>query len=84
VPLSCFAQWAEAFHTFLPGRQNYFKAAYRLMNQGYFDHAVQFARATAGFFPDDPLLCAEAEALEKYAASLRDRPAALATDSHIM
>jgi hypothetical protein len=72
VPLSRFAPWAEAFHSFFPGRQNYFKAAYRMMNQGYFDHAIQFARATAGFFPDDPLLTAEAEALEKYARDLRD------------
>ncbi len=54
-----------------PGRQNYFKAAYRMLDRGHVDHAVLFARRTAEFFADDPLLTAEAAALERYARDLR-------------
>ena len=71
VPVAEFAPWIEAFHTFFPGKQNYFKAAYRALAKGHFDHAVMLARATAGFFPDEPLLVDEAAALEQAADRLQ-------------
>lgn len=71
VPAAGFAPWIEAFHEFFPGRQNYFKAAYRALDKEYYNHAVMLARATAGFFPDDALLVKEAEGLEAAVDRLR-------------
>ncbi len=71
APAAAFREWIEAFHEFFPGRQNYFKAAYRALDKGFYDHAVMLARATAGFFPGDQLLTAEAEGLEAAAERLR-------------
>lgn len=77
LPLSQFSGWIEAFHRFFPGRQHYFKAAYHAMDKGHFDHAVMLARATAKFFPDDPLMAEEAaslvEAVERMRAKKLER-----------
>lgn len=73
IPEADFAPWLDAFHTFFPKRQHYFKAAYRALEKGYYDHGVMLAKATANFFPDDQLLVDEAAALEQSAEKLRKR-----------
>ncbi len=67
VPEAEFGGWIAAFRAAFPGRQHYFQAAYRMLAKGHAAHAVAFAEATAGFFPDDALLVAEAAALREAA-----------------
>lgn len=73
VPPAEFAAWIEAFHTFFPGSQHYFKVVYRAIDKENFAHAVMLARATAGFFPEDKLLVEEADYVEALVPELRER-----------
>ncbi len=75
VPLAEFPAWIEAFHEFFPGRQHYFKVVYRALDKEFFDHALMLAKATAGFFPDDPLLADEAVFVEGLVPDLKKRNA---------
>ena len=73
VPATDFAEWIEAFHRFFPGRQHYFKAAYRALDKEYFEHALMLARVTPGFFPEDQLLAKESVYLIEAIPVLRER-----------
>ncbi len=71
VPLAEFDAWIEAFHRFFPGRQHYFKAAYRAMDKEHFGHAERLAEATPRFFPGDALLAGEVAGLKGAVDRLR-------------
>ncbi|MCC8190167.1 MAG: hypothetical protein LIP77_05945, partial [Planctomycetes bacterium] len=73
VPLAEFPAWIADWHRFVPGRQHYFKAVYRALDKEYFEHALLLAAATAGYFPDDPLIAQEAEYVRQAVPELRAR-----------
>ncbi len=73
VPITDFDEWIDAFREYFPGRQYYFKAAYRAMDKEHFDHAERLAERTAVFFRDDDLFVREAESLRRSVAALRRR-----------
>gem|GEM_PF-4275563 len=70
VPVEDFPVWIEAFRQFFPGRQHYFKVAYRALDKGFYQHARMIADATAGYFPDDELLVNEAAFLDGWIPQL--------------
>ncbi len=71
VPLAEFDAWIEAFHRFFPGRQHYFKAAYRAMDKEHFGHAERLAEATPQYFVGDGLLAGEVAGLKGAVDRLR-------------
>ncbi len=73
VPIGDFDQWIDAFREYIPGRQHYFKAAYRAMDKEHFDHAERLAKRIAGFFPNDDVFVREAESLRRSVERLRLR-----------
>lgn len=75
VPEGDFDAWIEAFHSFFPKRQHYFKAAYRSLDKGHYGHAVRMGDAAARYFSEDILMVEEAGALREAAQSLRGRDA---------
>ncbi len=71
IPLAEFDGWIESFHRFFPGRQHYFKAAYRAMDKEHFGHAERLAEATSQFFVGDAVLAGEVEGLKGAVDRLR-------------
>ena len=71
IPLETFPEWIEAFREYFPGSQHYFKVVYRAIDKENYDHALLMAEATAGFFPDKPLLVEEAEFVESIIPDLK-------------
>ncbi|MCC8165251.1 MAG: hypothetical protein LIQ31_03655, partial [Planctomycetes bacterium] len=73
VPIADFDQWIDVFREHFPGRQYYFKAAYRAMDKEHFDHAERLAERIAGFFKDDDVFVQESESLRRSVDRLRQR-----------
>ncbi|MCD8350225.1 MAG: hypothetical protein LUC93_06405, partial [Planctomycetaceae bacterium] len=71
VPIAEFGDLLDEFRNSFPGRQHYFKAAYRAMDKGHLDHADMLADRTAAFFPDEEVFQNEARALKEATARLR-------------
>ncbi|MDR3077739.1 MAG: hypothetical protein LBV15_03135, partial [Planctomycetota bacterium] len=76
IPPAEFPAWIAAFREFFPGSQHYFKVVYRAIDKENYDHALLMAEATAGFFPDKPLLLQEAEFVRGLIPGLKARKAA--------
>ncbi|MDR1518873.1 MAG: hypothetical protein LBU23_01850, partial [Planctomycetota bacterium] len=77
IPPEEFPAWIAVFREFFPGRQHYFKVVYRAIDKGNYDHALLMARATSGYFPDQPLLSQEAEFVGRLIPELKRRRAGL-------
>lgn len=71
VPENEFDAWITKFHSFFPKRQHYFKAAYRSLDKGHYDHAVRMGDAAATYFSDDLLMVDEAAAVRRSVEHLR-------------
>jgi tetratricopeptide (TPR) repeat protein len=65
IPLADFPQWMDVFHEHFPGKQHYFKVAYRAADSKYYDHSLAAAKAAVKYFPQEKAMQREAEYMGK-------------------